>query len=333
MERTIDTIFKTLSSLKLTIAVLFALTLASIPGTLVDPQKTTYDFYHSWWFTSLLFLLTLNLIACTFYRKQTRLAVLMVHFSIFFILMGGIAGSRLGFRGALNLQDGETASAVRRERSLQTIPLPFQVRSEGFRLRHYKDSNRPSDYESDLVILEDGKIAAAKTVRVNDPLRHKGITFYQANYGESPKGFLIRIKDQTSGKIMREEEVKEKISLKVVDYTPDFQGFGPAALVRVEKTAVPPQDWILFKNYPDFEAKRRGRYLPVLAGMETSFYTGLQVVKDPGVPIVWTGCGMLVAGLALSFWSPKSLSLNLSVRKLKPSSAVTEPVYAAEVES
>ncbi|GAB4260875.1 cytochrome c biogenesis protein ResB [Thermincola ferriacetica] len=30
-------------------------------------------------------------------------------------------------------------------------------------------------------------------------------------------------------------------------------------------------------------------------------YTGLQVKKDPGVPVVWLGCGLLVFGVTLSF--------------------------------
>jgi len=30
-------------------------------------------------------------------------------------------------------------------------------------------------------------------------------------------------------------------------------------------------------------------------------YSGLQIVKDPGVPVVWGGCGLLVLGLIISF--------------------------------
>lgn len=340
MEKQLDKIFQLLSSVKFTIVILFGLGLAAIPGTLVDPQKSTYDFYHSWWFTALLFLLTLNLIVCTFYRKQTRVSVWMVHCSIFFILVGGIIGSRLGFRTNLNLEDGETASTIGQERSLKKIPLPFEIRSDAFRLRYYEDSMRPSDFESDLVILEDGKPVLGKTIRVNDPLRYKGISFYQASYGAIPKGFAIKIKDQSTGKILQEAQMgfdspiriaAAGQTMKVIDYTSDFEGFGPAALVAVEKPQAPAEQWVVFKNYPNFESKQRGRYLPILSNVETSYYTGLQVVKDPGVPLVYTGFCLLILGLALGFFSPQWRSLKLFDKKPKVEAQIN-PAYV-EVES
>lgn len=84
----IDRIFRAFCSLKLTLANLFALFLAMVAGTFVNPGNAPlaeieqafasrpfalwsyrwfelYDLFHSWWFTLLLLSLALNLIACS----------------------------------------------------------------------------------------------------------------------------------------------------------------------------------------------------------------------------------------------------------------------------
>ena len=38
-------------------------------------------------------------------------------------------------------------------------------------------------------------------------------------------------------------------------------------------------------------------------GLETRYYTGLQVNRDPGVSIVWVGCFLMVAGLFFTFFT------------------------------
>ena len=40
-----------------------------------------------------------------------------------------------------------------------------------------------------------------------------------------------------------------------------------------------------------------------LEEIETSFYTGLKVTRDPGVPVVGAGAFLLVAGFLLTFFS------------------------------
>lgn len=39
-----------------------------------------------------------------------------------------------------------------------------------------------------------------------------------------------------------------------------------------------------------------------LKGIKTLYYTGLQANKDPGVPIVWAGCFLMVSGLFITFF-------------------------------
>ncbi len=60
--------------------------------------------------------------------------------------------------------------------------LDFQVRNDGFKVERYPDG-RPRDYLSHLTILEAGRETAYKTVRINEPLTYRGLSFYLSSYG------------------------------------------------------------------------------------------------------------------------------------------------------
>jgi cytochrome c biogenesis protein len=93
---------------------------------------------------------------------------------------------------------------------------------------------------------------------------------------------------------------------------------GPAVLVSVQPAnRNETVDFWVFKNKeealdrlpgpmrqsPKFNSAAFKPYIFFLDGMETRYYTGLQVNKDPGVPIVWLGCFCMVAGLFFTFFT------------------------------
>jgi len=43
-------------------------------------------------------------------------------------------------------------------------------------------------------------------------------------------------------------------------------------------------------------------YTFFLDGIESRYYTGLQVNRDPGVPLVWLGFFLIIAGLFVTFF-------------------------------
>jgi cytochrome c biogenesis protein len=58
----------------------------------------------------------------------------------------------------------------------------------------------------------------------------------------------------------------------------------------------------VFKNYPQFDERRGGDYGVTLLDVQQSYYTGLQVAKDPGVWVVWLGCLLMVLGSCGAFF-------------------------------
>jgi len=60
------------------------------------------------------------------------------------------------------------------------------------------------------------------------------------------------------------------------------------------------QTWV-FQKFPDFHGSK-GEYQFLLQDIRRKVYTGLQVTKDPGVNVVWTGCILMIFGILSTFF-------------------------------
>jgi len=56
-------------------------------------------------------------------------------------------------------------------------------------------------------------------------------------------------------------------------------------------------------NSPIFNPSFIRPYTFIIEDIPTRYYTGLQVSRDPGVPIVWVGFSMLIIGLMITFFT------------------------------
>ena len=394
-------------SLKLTMFLLISLALISIIGTVIPqgippeeylaritPAKIQlykalgfFDMYHSWWFILLLYMLTVNLVACSFKRlphiwkiisqpvtvlnsgleqsltnlitiktiaepadvkdrlvtfftaefsaplvsevdgvwhlfaQKTpwcRLSVYAVHLSIIIIFIGSMFGSLFGFKGYVNIAEGESISKVF-TRSEKEIDLGYSLRLEQFSLAKYP-SGAPKEFKSILTVLENGKPVPDYTnarVIVNDPLTYKGITFYQSSYGNAGNYFFTltdsggknRVPLTVSGQ--SSANLPDGSSLHVLDTTEDVSQFatglsGPAAQVEMHTANGKTERFVAYANQPELNIKfalEHGNGPAIhYNGAEHKMYTGLQVAKDPGVEVVWLGCFMMVIGIYMAFF-------------------------------
>lgn len=62
-------------------------------------------------------------------------------------------------------------------------PLPFAVTLKDFRKIDYAGTNKAQEFESDLII-QDGDVEWPVTIRMNEPLRYKGYSFYQSSFDQ-----------------------------------------------------------------------------------------------------------------------------------------------------
>jgi len=400
-------LFDLFRSLKLTISLFILLAILSIIGTLITQNATRaeyiqrygirlyevlnffnlFDMYHSWWFSAILLLLVINLIACSVHRfpgvwsqisrgigstgledsmlktlpyvekvqmmskaankaeeevqsllkkwfgnpmrietesaitlfsekgKFSRLGVYITHLSLLIILIGGLMGSLYGFKGHVEILEGEAVNQIFLKTRDEEVskPIDFSVRCDDFNITYYDFPGRKEkhvkEYTSALTILENGKEVLKKTVQVNHPLHYKGLAFYQSSYGT--------LHDVTLG--IQWENKKEKQLLKTLEgetvsipnsdsriqllkYVPQVHNFGEGVQLVLFKPNQEPRVFWVLKDLPKFNSQNNNDFILTFEGVTSKEYTGLQVTKDPGVWIVWIGSGLMIFGLIVSFF-------------------------------
>jgi cytochrome c biogenesis protein len=246
-----------------------------------------------------------------------RFSVYVTHLSILIIFVGAILGTAFGYKAFVNIPEGSFSGKVWPRGSNQPLELGFEVYCDRFEVDFYEGGRRPKEYISDLRVLDHGKEVLKKTIQVNDPLSYKGITFYQSSYG--PMGdpqFSFKVTHRASGEtVTLNVRQGETVALpggkafRVADFAEAFQNYGPAARIEVlpgagqeHASGATPSSVMVLKAFPDFDARRGGEYIFSLLDLKQRYYTGLQVAKDPGVWVVWTGCFLLVAGCMSAFF-------------------------------
>jgi len=240
----------------------------------------------------------------------SRFGAYITHLSILIIMAGAIIGDVGGFKAYVNIVEGTAVDQVQSHTGAP-IDLGFTVRCDNFDVSYYENSNRPKDYNSDLVILENGKEVVHKRIEVNDPLTYKGIRFYQSSYGSAGSPFLkIKATETATGKAIelkadqgKQVQLPNGYSFAVTNFTENYRNFGPAALLQVNspdgKLGSP---FVVLQKHPQLDIERGGVFSFALLGYDQPFYTGLQVTKDPGVNIVWAGCFLIVFGSLTAFF-------------------------------
>jgi len=232
-----------------------------------------------------------------------------VHLSVLIVLVGALAGSYLGFKGAMNLTEGETSDKVMLAGDESVQGLPFEVRCDKFEVSFY-DTGAPKEFRSDLAIIDKGREVLKESIVVNDPLTYEGITFYQASYGTTLKEAEIDLTDPDSGKkIALTLPFRQPVTipgtddqLVIADYQEDLMRVGQAIeLVYGKQGRQSSAQWILIDR--PYHGNRIENYLVRVTRIDKARFTGLQVKKDPGIWLVWAGFTLMTLAIGLTFYS------------------------------
>lgn len=300
------------ASVKLAVVILVLIVAASIAGT-----GTRYDVYHSWWFTVLLALFGANLVACTILgiaRGTTRAGSLITHIGILVVLAGVILGSILGVRGMLSLEAGDisdtfTVNGVKAR-------LPFQVRLDEFSI----DWEKGAPHVLHVGVMDAGvrttiNIEPGKTFDVSGSGysievsrfvpdlfvdREKGIVSRSDNpanpamllmihhAGEVEKRWVFSAHPEFSMARDRNIDIHYRHEAKPLDFASrvtilDPDGATTHAVIKVNQPRKH-RGWSIYQT--SFDMARPG-------------WTGLEVVHDPGVEIVFLGIALMNLGVFL----------------------------------
>jgi cytochrome c biogenesis protein len=247
--------------------------------------------------------------------------VYVIHAGVLVIILGAVIGSILGFDGYVNIPEGGSADHIELRGGKGVMELGFDVKCDDFNVEFY-ESGMPKLYRSDLSFLKGGEIRAKGVLMVNHPLEFEGIRFYQSSYGSVPGEVLLRITKKGEELVKRARQGERfaidggRAQVEILRIEGNLMRMGPAVKVGVTAgdkavsfwvfkfiDAIEEQNPMISKQVPQFNPGLYKPYLFTLEGLETSFYTGLKVTRDPGVPVVGTGAFLLVAGFLLTFFT------------------------------
>ncbi len=246
--------------------------------------------------------------------RWTKLGVYAVHFSVILLLIGGLIGSYFGFDGSVIIPEGKSVKNVILRNTGAGQPLDFEIRCDDFNVAFY-ESGMPKEYRSALTILENGKPVLTKNVIVNDPLRYRGINIFQSSYGAmQPENITLSFTDRNTGTALRKkislgEQIDlpgtfGKFTLNKYLHSYNFRGhnLGEAFAGTLTPPNGEPEEVILPINFSGFDKMRMGSIVISPEDTEQLYYTGLQVTKDPGVPVVYSGFIMMIIGCFITFF-------------------------------
>jgi cytochrome c biogenesis protein len=248
------------------------------------------------------------------YADRFRLAPfagLVGHLSLVVIMAGAIIGGMFGYRDSqFTLAEG------------QTLPVAAEagvtIQLLDFTDRYDTTTGAPIDYASQVVLYKSGVEVDRHTVRVNDPLRYNGLTFYQAFFGAAA---TMSVKDAEGNALLTSSGVPlawttndegRHIGSFSIPGTP-YVGWVTGTLGTGDTFIAPGQVRVELYTTGEgslVDSKVIDQGKPATIGNLTmtfereSQFTGLNIARDPGVPLIWIGSFLLFVGFVIRFTVP-----------------------------
>lgn len=235
-----------------------------------------------------------------------RIGPVVVHVGIVLILAGGIWGAMTGFMAQEMVPSGESfqvQNIVDAGPWAKGQPKDWSLRVNRFWI-DYTPTGGIDQFYSDMSVLDNQEQEVKrKTIYVNEPLRYQGVTFYQTDWGiaairiqinKSPILQLPMASLNTNG--------RGKLWGTWIPTKPDLSA-GVSLLARDL------QGMLLIYDAKGqlIDTLRPGMSINIndvtLKIVEVVGSTGLQIKADPGIPIVYTGFGLLMLGVVMSYVS------------------------------
>ncbi|MGB3513261.1 MAG: cytochrome c biogenesis protein [Microcoleaceae cyanobacterium] len=236
-----------------------------------------------------------------------KVGPIIVHASMLIILAGSIVGSLTGFIGQEMVASGETFQIKNiidaGPFANSQITKDWSVKVNRFWI-DYTPEGKIDQFYSDLSILDkNGEEVDKKTIFVNQPMRHNGVTMYQADWGISAVQVRINkspifqlpmapINIVGGGRIWGTwVPTKPDMSDGIILLAKDLQG---TALIYDATGKLVSS----VREGMSTEVNGVRLFVDKIIGS-----TGLQIKADPGIPIVYLGFGLLMISVLMSYVS------------------------------
>ncbi len=235
-----------------------------------------------------------------------RVSPIVVHASMILILLGSIWSSFTGFMAQEMVPSGATFSVknIVEAGSLAQaqIPKDWSMKVNRFWI-DYKESGDIDQFYSDISVLDaKGEEVDRKTIHVNQPLKHNGVTVYQTDWAISSVKVRVNKSPIFQLPMARLPVAEGRIWGTWVPIKTDMSA-GVALIARDLQGTV-----VVYDTAGKLVGSLRQGMKLTVEGVELSLVdiigsTGLQIKADPGIPFLYTGFGLLMLSVMMSYVS------------------------------
>jgi cytochrome c biogenesis protein len=304
-------LYRFFRSLKFAVVLILILTGLSVIATLI-PQGREPSFYFTDYpnfgavlvilgfdqlFRSFLFLLPtvlffISLVLCTIHRLVTRLRTGarrrfgpdLIHIGLLVLMIGALVTFFGRTEDVIQLREGDSAE----------IPGGYVLSLEKFNFDLYEDGS-PKDWISVVNVTRDGEVVTESTiVEVNSPLKLGGLKLYQASYGFE-EGIVLADLEGRSYWLTAGDFIPLADGTGMV-----LQGIGPAPLGAGDVATFEVWEG---HDVREYRTEVAGAVLGewIMTDVVFGYFTGLQMVHDPGYGTVLAALILITVGLFLTY--------------------------------
>jgi cytochrome c biogenesis protein len=237
----------------------------------------------------------------------------VTHLGVVVIMLGALVGGLLAEEGFFDMLPGDI-------RAFGT--QGFSLRLDDFFIQ-FREDNSVEQYYSQLTVMEAEQAVRSGTIWVNQPLKHRGIEFFQTSYGWASE---LNITD-AAGNLLASQMLRDNetyfyqpahLSVYLYGFFPDMVVSETGQPLTMTEQKNNPFYAVILHQY----GQHIGSYVlepgqPLELGElnivfpDSVLYTGITFRKDVGYPLVLLGFLLLLLGLFMSFYTyPKYILLD-----------------------
>jgi hypothetical protein len=281
-------LFLLLSSKKLALFLFFSFALLLVPETFSQeplPFQKPVKFF-------LLSLIWLNLAACTLHNfKNLRINTLFVHIGCLVTIIGSLAG-HLGYVATVNIHEGSSSVEAYRWDFESDTPLGFELKIKKINRLYYPVMVK-------VGVLDNGRQAGLFQLKTGESFNYKEYTIKVDSINLAAKSLQLNIYEEN--KLITNFDTLQRPEVEEFPFEFKLVAFKDPVLKRI---------WVDIEIVKD-EIKSNGvsevnspfiwqgiRFFHTAHGFDPTGapYAGMQIVKDPGVPIVYLGFMIILLG-------------------------------------